>query len=53
MTKYDTIRSYGAKFTYQKLAVKPDFVFDAAPNQDKNAAASPSVGDSVSAANAG
>lgn len=28
MTKYDTIRSYGAKFTYQKYQVKPDFVFE-------------------------
>lgn len=28
MTKFDTIRSYGAKFTYQKFEVKPDFVFE-------------------------
>ena len=28
MTKYDTIRSYGSRFTYQRYTVKPDLIFD-------------------------
>ena len=39
MTKYDTIRSYGAKFTYQKFDVKPDYVFERPPNDGIGSAA--------------
>merc|ERR1719334_1372143 len=39
--KYDTILSYGAKFTYQKYVPKPDYVFDntAPPAKIENNAA--------------
>ena len=50
MTKYDTIRSYGAKFTYQKFDVKPDYVFERPPNDGLGSAAAFGAGDVTPAA---